>query len=48
MALTEDDLKALRSLMREKINEAFEQRFEPSRAEVDRIEKKVDRHDKYF
>ena len=34
MALTEDDLKALRLLMREEINDAFEHRFEPFRHEV--------------
>ena len=35
MALTEDDLKAMRLLMREEINGAFEQRFEPFRRDVD-------------
>ena len=35
MALTEDDLKAMRLLMREEINDAFEQRFEPFRRDVD-------------
>lgn len=35
MALTEDDLKAMRLLMREEIHEAFEQRFEPFRRDVD-------------
>lgn len=80
MSLTEEDFKALRLLMREEINDAFEQRFEPFRNEVnerfrevdrrfdglyaqnekreqeylsmtaqlDRIEKTVDRHDRYF
>lgn len=80
MSLTENDLKALRLLMREEINDALEQRFEPFRNEVnerfrevdrrfdglyaqnekreqeyllmnaqlDRIEKKADRHDQYF
>ncbi len=35
MALTEDDLKAMRLLMREEIHNAFEQRFEPFRRDVD-------------
>ena len=35
MALTEDDLKAMRLLMREEIHDAFEQRFEPFRRDVD-------------
>jgi hypothetical protein len=35
MALTEDDLKAMRMLMRDEIHDAFEQRFEPFRRDVD-------------
>ena len=35
MALTEDDLIAMRLLMREEIHDAFEQRFEPFRRDVD-------------
>lgn len=35
MALTEDDLKAMRLLMREEMHDAFEQRFEPFRRDVD-------------
>lgn len=34
MSLTDDDLKALRSLMREEIDDAFEQRLEPFLNEV--------------
>jgi len=43
MTLTDDDLKALRLLMREEINEAFEQRFEPFRTHVDERFREVDR-----
>ena len=34
MTLTDNDLKALRLVMREEISDAFEQRFEPFREEV--------------
>ena len=43
MALTEDDLKAMRLLMREEINDAFQQRFEPFRMHVDERFREVDR-----
>ena len=43
MALTEEDLKALRLLMREEINDAFEQRFEPFRTHADVRFREVDR-----
>jgi hypothetical protein len=43
MALTEDDLKAMRLLMREEIHDAFEQRFEPFRRDVDKRFQEVDR-----
>ena len=36
MALTENDLQALRLLIQEGINDAFEQRFEPFRHETNR------------
>jgi chromosome segregation ATPase len=42
MALTEDDLKAMRLLMREEIHDAFEQRFEPFRRDVDERFREVD------
>jgi predicted nuclease with TOPRIM domain len=42
MPLTEDDLKALRLLMREEIHDAFEQRFEPFRKEVNERFREVD------
>jgi len=37
------DLKALRLLMREKIHDAFEQRFKPFRKDVDERFREVDR-----
>ena len=43
MALTEEDFKALRLLMREEINDAFERRFEPFRTHVDERFREVDR-----
>jgi hypothetical protein len=43
MSLTEEDFKALRLLMREEINDAFEQRFEPFRNEVNERFREVDR-----
>jgi chromosome segregation ATPase len=43
MALTEEDLKSLRLLMREEIHDAFEQRFEPFRRDVDKRFREVDR-----
>ncbi len=43
MALTEDDLIALRLLMREEINDAFEQRIEPFRTHADERFREVDR-----
>jgi chromosome segregation ATPase len=43
MALTEEDLKAMRLLMREEIHDAFEQRFEPFRRDVDERFREVGR-----
>jgi hypothetical protein len=43
MALTEDDLKALRLLMREEIHDAFEHRLKPFRRDVDERFREVDR-----
>ena len=42
MALTDGDLKALRLLMREEMHDAFEQRFEPFRKDVDERFREVD------